>query len=95
VPYGLISLEIDVGCLITDFLSLFCGYFSFCFLFVFAVSLVGFGLVPPLFVYIFPPFLIKFLRVWRHRMAVSRGANLVGMSMMPSDACPFSLLIKK
>ena len=28
-------------------------------------------------------------------MEVSRGANLVGMSMMPLDVCPFSLLIKK
>jgi len=28
-------------------------------------------------------------------MAASRGANLVGMSMMSLDACPFSLLIKK
>lgn len=28
-------------------------------------------------------------------MEVSRGANLVEMSMMPLDACPFSLLIKK
>ena len=28
-------------------------------------------------------------------MEVSRGANLVGMSMMPLDACPLSLLIKK
>jgi len=28
-------------------------------------------------------------------MEVSRGANLVGMSMIPLDACPLSLLIKK
>ena len=28
-------------------------------------------------------------------MEVSRGANLVGMSMMPLDACPLPLLIKK
>jgi len=28
-------------------------------------------------------------------MEVSRGANLVGMSMMPLDACLFSMLIKK
>jgi hypothetical protein len=28
-------------------------------------------------------------------MEVSRGANLVGMSMIPLDVCPHSLLIKK
>jgi len=28
-------------------------------------------------------------------MEVSQGANLVGMSMLPPDVCPFSLLIKK
>ena len=28
-------------------------------------------------------------------MEVSRGANLVGMSVFPLDACPFSLLSKK
>jgi len=28
-------------------------------------------------------------------MEVSRGANLVGMSMLPLNVCPFSLLIKK
>jgi len=28
-------------------------------------------------------------------MEVSRGANLVGMLMLPLDACPLSLLIKK
>jgi len=28
-------------------------------------------------------------------MEVFWGANLVGMSMIPLDACPFSLLIKK
>ena len=28
-------------------------------------------------------------------MEVSRGANLVGMSMLPLDVRPFSLLIKK
>jgi len=28
-------------------------------------------------------------------MEVSWGANLVGMSMLPLDACPLSLLIKK
>jgi len=28
-------------------------------------------------------------------MEVSRGANLVGMSMLPLDACPLSLIIKK
>jgi len=28
-------------------------------------------------------------------MEVSRGANLVGMSMILLDACPLSLLIKK
>jgi len=28
-------------------------------------------------------------------MDVSRDANLVGMSMISLDACPFSLLIKK
>jgi len=28
-------------------------------------------------------------------MEVSRGANLVGMSMLPLDTCPQSLLIKK
>jgi len=28
-------------------------------------------------------------------MEVSRGANLVGISMLPLDAYPFSLLIKK
>ena len=28
-------------------------------------------------------------------MEVSRGANLVGMSMLPLDVCPLSLLIKK
>jgi len=27
-------------------------------------------------------------------MEVSRGANLIGMSMIPLDACPLSLLIK-
>jgi len=28
-------------------------------------------------------------------MEVSRGANLIGMSTTPLDACPLSLLIKK
>jgi len=28
-------------------------------------------------------------------MEVSQGVNLVGMSMLSPDACPFSLLIKK
>jgi len=28
-------------------------------------------------------------------MEVSRGANLIGISMLPLDAYPFSLLIKK
>jgi len=28
-------------------------------------------------------------------MEVSRGADLVGMSTTPPDACPYSLLIKK
>jgi len=27
-------------------------------------------------------------------MEVSRGANLIGMSMLPLNACPLSLLIK-
>jgi len=58
------------------------------------ISLEGFGLVPLLCIY-FSPFFNKIFRVWRHRMEISRGANLVGMSMLPLDVCPFSLLIKK
>nr|ABN08765.1 hypothetical protein MtrDRAFT_AC160012g23v2 [Medicago truncatula] len=34
-------------------------------------------------------------KVWRHRMEVSRSANLVGMSVFPPDAYPYSLLSKQ
>ena len=70
--------------------------FSFPSVFVFLLFffLEGFGLDPPPFVNIFP-FFNKIPRVWWHRMTVSRGANLIEMSMMSLDVCHFSLLIKK
>ena len=68
--------------------------FSFCFCFPSVFFLEGFGLDPPPFVNIFP-FFNKIPRVWWHRMTVSRGANLIEMSMMSLDVCHFSLLIKK
>jgi len=42
-----------------------------------------------------PPFNKFFLWHWRHRMGVLRGANLVGMSLLPLDACPISWLSQK
>jgi len=66
--------------------------FFYAFLFVF---FEGLGIVPPPSVIIFFLFLIKLSWVWRYRMEISRGANLIGMSMKSLDAVPPSLFIKK
>jgi len=87
-PFTLISSVIDVACQTTDFPSLrFLIFFLFfCFW--------GFWPSPPSCNY-FSPFFNKIFWVRRHRMDVSRGANLVGMSLFPLDVCPTPGLPKK
>jgi len=59
-----------------------------------ALFFEGFGLVPPRVP--FSPFFNKFfIWDWWHGMGILRGANLVGMPLLPPDACPFCWLSKK
>jgi len=55
----------------------------------------GLGLVPPLPVNTFSPFFNEISEFVRHMTEVSRGANLVGMSVLSPDVCLSPCLAKK
>ena len=90
----LISFGTAVDFLPTDSLDLLMVTEVCCFLMLSFFFLWGSWYSPPSFCNYFS-FFNKISWVWRYRMEISRGANLVGMSMKPLDADPPSFVHQK